>query len=120
MHDAVPDQREHANASGFPEEGKIGAGESFLDSEAVGIALEAGKVGVWSWDIKSNAVKWSGNMEEIHGIPAGSFDGTFGAFQRHIHPEDQPEVTAAVQESLRSGKSFQVHYRLAPHDDKEE
>ena len=119
MHDAVPDQREHANASGFPEEGKIGAGESFLDSEAVGIALEAGKVGVWSWDIKSNTVQWSGNMEQIHEL-AASFDGTFSAFQKDIHPEDQPEVSAAVQESLRSGKPYHVHYRLAPRPDTEE
>src|SRR2546421_1885941 len=96
MHDAVPN-REHTHAAGAPAEVEVAAEPSFPDSDAVGIALEAGKVGVWSWDIESNAVQWSGNMEQIHGIPGGSFDGTFAGFQKDIHPEDQPEVSAAVQ-----------------------
>jgi len=118
MQGAVPAQ-DDGNGAGSPGEVKAD-GRPFPDLEAVAVALEAGKVGVWSWDIKSNAVKWSGNMEEIHGVPGGSFEGTFSAFQRVIHPEDQPEVMAAVQESLRSGKPYQVHYRLAPHSEKDE
>src|SRR2546423_664538 len=120
MHDAVPDQHDQGNGSGSPDEPEIAAGRSFPDLDAVGIALEAGRVGVWSWDIESNAVKWSANMEQIHGAPGGSFDGTFTAFQKDIHPEDRPEVSAAVQESVRSGKPYHVHYRLAPQADKEE
>src|SRR5437764_5482548 len=119
MRDAVPDPHEARKGSGSSDQTSAPA-RSGPDVEDVGIALEAGKVGIWSWDIKSNAVKWSGNMENIHGVPTGSFDGTFSAFQGAIHPEDQPEIMAAVQESMRSGKSFHVHYRLAPHDEKEE
>ncbi len=93
---------------------------SFPDIESVRVALEAGEIGLWSWDIQSNAVTWSGKLEQIHGLTAGSFDGTFAGFQRDIHPEDQPEITAAIQETLRTGKPYHVHYRLAPQDDKEE
>lgn len=121
MHDAVQDQHEQSGSgAGSRDATKVAAARSFPDMESVGVALAAGQVGVWSWDIKSNAVKWSGNMDQIHGLPAGSFDGTFSAFQKDIHPEDQPEVLAAVQESVRSGKPYHVHYRLAPQDEKEE
>jgi PAS domain S-box-containing protein len=120
MHDAVPDQREQENGSGSADKAKVAALRSFPDLNSIGIALNAGEVGVWSWDIKSNALKWSGNMEQIHGLAAGSFDGTFAAFQKDIHPEDQPEVLAAIQESVRSGKPYHVHYRLAPQAEKEE
>ena len=74
-----------------------------------------GEIGVWSWDIKSNIVQWSGNLEI--GLPAS---GTFASFQQGVHPEDQPEVIAAIQESLRSGKPYHVHYRLAPRSDEED
>ena len=87
----------------------------FPDLDSVRIALDAGRIGVWSWDIRSNTVQWSGNLD---GIPSST--GTFASFQRDIHPEDQPEVMAAIQESLRSGKPYHVHYRLAPDDGKEE
>jgi len=120
MHEAVPDQREQGGSVSGPSDHATVAARAFPDVESLTVALEAGQVGVWSWDIKSNVVSWSGNMDQIHGLPAGSFDGTFSAFQRDIHPEDQPEVLAAVQESVRSGKPYHVHYRLAPQDEKEE
>ena len=119
MHDTVPGPRELGKGSASPDEAKLAAG-GVPDVKDVGIALEAGKVGVWSWDITSNAVKWSPNMEDIHGNPADGFDGTFSSFQRDVHPEDQPEVLAALQESVRTGKPYHVHYRLAPQDDKDE
>jgi len=84
----------------------------FPDLDSVRIALDAGRIGVWLWDIKSNTVRWSGNVD---GIPPST--GTFASFQKDIHPEDQPEVMAAIQESLRSGKRYHVHYRLAPRSD---
>src|SRR5262249_46651762 len=43
--------------------------------------------------------------------------GAFASFQKDIHPEDQPEVMSAVQESLRSGKPLHVFYRLSPRTD---
>ena len=117
MHEAV-DPHEIRDGPGPSQ--TSAAARSVPDVEDVAIALEAGKVGIWSWDIKSNAVKWSGNMEEIHGVPQGGFDGTFSAFRGAIHPEDQPEIMAAVQESMRNGKPVHVHYRLAPQGEMEE
>jgi len=95
-------------------------GSSFLDLASMRIALEAGEVGVWSWDFNTSTVKWSAYLEQIHGLAPGSFEGTVAAFQREIHPEDQPDVLAAVQESLRTGKPYHALYRLTPRDDQDE
>ena len=118
MDGAVPNPHEQNSASATK-----GAGASdavFPDLGLVRVALDAGRVGIWSWDIKSNVVQWSANLESIHGAPAGSFEGTFAGVQNDIHPEDQPEVMAAIQESLRTGKTYQAHYRLAPRPDEED
>jgi len=90
------------------------------DLETIAVALDSGQIGVWSWDIKSNSVKWSANMEQIHGLPAGTFDGTFASFQNEVHPEDQPEVIATVQESVRTGKPYHLHYRVVPRGDEDD
>jgi PAS domain S-box-containing protein len=92
----------------------------FPDLPSVRAALEAAQIGVWSWDIQSGSIRWSGNLETIHDLPAGSFDSTFSSFQKDIHPDDQPEVMAAIQESLRSGKPYHVQYRLVPRPEREE
>ena len=121
MNEAVQNKHEQSGSQpGSSDAAMPPAGHSFPDVETIGVALDAGQVGVWSWDVKSSAVKWSANMEQIHGLPTGSFDGTFSTFQQNVHPEDLPEVMAGVQESLRSAKPYLVHYRVAPHDDREE
>src|SRR5262245_16693529 len=114
MHDAVPGK--HAldgDTNGMSETGMAPTRPS-PDMDTVGLALDAGQVGVWSWDITSNAVAWSGNFAQIHGFADGAFDGSFATIQQSIHPEDQPEVTASIQESLRTGKPYRAQYRLAP------
>ena len=107
-------RHEHKISSAAPSE------HEFPDLDSVRVALEASQIGVWSWEIKSNVVQWSGSLERIHDLPAGAFQGTFASFQKNIHPEDQPEVMSAVQETLRSGKPYHVHYRLAPRADDED
>ncbi|MGB9369276.1 MAG: GAF domain-containing protein [Xanthobacteraceae bacterium] len=112
MNDAV--HRPHEQTAG------ASATASSPAVESMGLALEAGGVGVWSWDIKTDAVTWMGNLAEMHGIKTADWSGTFSTFQKVIHPEDQPEVMASVQESLRSRKPYHVLYRLAPQDGHEE
>src|SRR3954453_24050508 len=112
MHDAVPDPREQA--SGGSSAKAKAAASAFPDLESMGLALQAGGVGLWSWDIKTDAVTWMGNLAEIHGIRTEDWSGSFASFQRVIHSEDQPDVIAAIQESLRSRKPYHKLYRLAP------
>ncbi|MEJ0075282.1 MAG: GAF domain-containing protein [Alphaproteobacteria bacterium] len=118
MHDAVPDPHEHT-AGGSAATVKPRT-PSFPDVDSMGLALEAGGVGVWSWDVKTDAVAWMGKLAEVHGIETGDWAGTFSDFQKVIHSEDQREVIAAVQESLRSRKPYHALYRLAARDGHEE
>ena len=88
------------------------ARQFFPDFETIRLALESGKIGVWSWDIASNALTWSSNLEAIHGLDVGNFDGTFAFFERDIHPDDQAGVLSAIREAMRTQKSYRVRYRL--------
>jgi len=86
----------------------------FPDPDTISRVLEHGGVGIWSWDIASNRLTWSSNLEEIHGRAPGSFDGTFASFENGIHPEDKPAVLAAIQDALQTHKSRRMQYRLPP------
>ena len=48
--------------------------------EEADAALGAGGVGVWRWKIDGETLAWSRNLEDIHHLPAGNFDGTFQSF----------------------------------------
>jgi len=92
----------------------------FPAPDLVTAALAAGKIGVWAWEIAPNRVTWSANLEEIHRLAAGSFDGTFSAFENAVHPDDRAGVVAAIKESLRSHKPHRTLYRLPPQPDGDE
>ncbi|HWT31130.1 MAG TPA: HWE histidine kinase domain-containing protein [Propylenella sp.] len=76
--------------------------------------MAAGEVGVWEWDIAKERLVWSGNMEAIHHLAPGSFDGTFDSFARDIHPDDRERVLMAVRQAVAKGDRYAVQYRLPP------
>jgi PAS domain S-box-containing protein len=85
----------------------------FADPGLVSIAVEAGKIGVWSWDIACNRAAWSTNIEEVCGIDKGRFEGAI-ALENDVHPEDRAAVTAAMREALTTRTPRRVQYRLMP------
>jgi PAS domain S-box-containing protein len=83
-------------------------------------ALEAGRIGVWSWDLATNAVTWSSNMEAIHRLAPGTFDGTYAFFERDVHEQDRPRVVQAIKDALQTGKPYWVRYRVNPGQQRED
>ncbi|MCC6889476.1 MAG: GAF domain-containing protein [Hyphomicrobiales bacterium] len=96
------------------------ASRYFPDPKLVEAALQSADVGIWSWDLASDRVMWSSNLEGIHRLPQGSFDGSFEFVKNDVHPEDRPHFQAAVEEARRTGTPQRVLYRLPPRPDGEE
>jgi PAS domain S-box-containing protein len=82
------------------------------------MALEAGRMGDWEWLIASKRVSWSPTLEAIHGLPPGSFGGSFEDFQRDIHPLDRERVLAEIEETSLHGGDYQIEYRIVKPDGK--
>lgn len=80
--------------------------------ERLRIALEAGRMGTWEWRIREGEVIWSPTLEQIHGIPVGSFPGTFEAYQQDIHPEDRERVLSTIRNSIEAGQEHFLEYRI--------
>ena len=79
-------------------------------------ALDAANMGTWDWDVRTQSVRWSDNVERIHGLPPGSFDGTFQSYEREIHSEDRERVLASIQRALSEGVPHEVEYRIVGPD----
>ena len=113
-------ERRPSEVSGHADTPASAEARFFPDAELVNAALEAAKIGVWSWDLASDRVTWSSNMEAIRGLPQGAFDGTFAFVDKDVHPQDQTQFRAAIKEARRSGAPFRVLYRLPPRPDGQE
>ena len=88
-------------------------------AERLRLALDAGRMGTWEWDIAASRVQWSPALEALHGFAPGTFPGTFEAYQRDVHPEDRERVQRAIAESLTGEGDHQLEYRIRRADGSE-
>ena len=82
-----------------------------MSEERLRMALEAGQVGIWDWDIVNNQVSWSDRVYEMHEMEVGSDTGGYQGFRSRVHPDDLPRVEAAMAEALAGGAPYAVEFR---------
>jgi PAS domain S-box-containing protein len=87
--------------------------------ERLRFTLEAAKIGTWEWKINTGRVRWSDNLEEIHGLAPGSFKGDFESVLADVHPDDRARVEAAIRDATANGGFYHVEYRLPDREAKE-
>jgi len=76
------------------------------------LALEAGRLGVWDWNIRSGKVEWSDNLEMLHGLAPGGFPGTFAGFEELVHPEDRERVAMTIRDALADRSGYELDMRV--------
>jgi PAS domain S-box-containing protein len=82
------------------------------DSEArLHLALKAGQLGTWALNPETQHLDASSSCKVAFGYePEGRFE--FGDFQAAVHPEDLPDVLAAVEATMRTGAPYDIEYRI--------
>ncbi|HSJ50237.1 MAG TPA: PAS domain S-box protein, partial [Actinomycetota bacterium] len=84
--------------------------------ERLRIALDAGRMGTWDWDMRRGTMRWSESLERIHGLEPGAFGGMFEHFQADIHPEDRAAVLESMQAAVREDREWSLDYRIVRPD----
>ncbi len=67
-------------------------------------------------DRRANRMEWHGDVDRILGYASGEFPRTIEAWQKTIHPEDQPRVSSAASRHFESGEPFFEEYRVVRRD----
>src|SRR5262245_43851548 len=75
-------------------------------------ALEAGFVGVWSWDLRSNHMTWSTRLADFHGRPENGLDGALSITPQELPAQDAAGVLAAIRSTLQTHEPCRLEYRL--------
>lgn len=93
---------------------RISAQRKAQQSEArLLLALEAGRLGIWSWDVKTNRVRCSETHAAIHGLSPDCTDVVMDIANGNIHPEDQQMVEDAVRRAATNNNPLErIIYRV--------
>jgi PAS domain S-box-containing protein len=100
-----------ASQVAFAVERARSAEQARRSEERLRFALSAANMGIWDWDLGTQAVRWSENLHRIHGL-SGGFDGTFQGYVREIHAEDRDGVLTSIERALAEGVPHDVEYRI--------
>jgi PAS domain S-box-containing protein len=89
------------------------AEDALRESESrLQVAMAAGQMGAWEWNLSTNRVNWSSNLEAIHGLAPGTFGGSFEDFKRDILTEDLEFVLKHIKKTLVTRGDYHVAYRI--------
>ncbi|HVL11365.1 MAG TPA: response regulator [Gemmata sp.] len=69
-------------------------------AERLELAQTASRSGVFDWIIPEGRVVWEPELEDLYGIPRGSFEETYDAWVARVVPDDAAAVGAAVRRCL--------------------
>ncbi len=80
------------------------------------LALEAGGMGAWEWNVPAGRVRWSERVESIYGFRPGSFGGTMEDYQAALHPDDREAVRSAIRRAIAERTDLRMEHRVVRPD----
>jgi PAS domain S-box-containing protein len=82
----------------------------------INLAIEAGEIGVFTWDINEGKLEWNKYMHEHFGVPLHSFGGTIQEFLDRVHPEDVAKVEDSITKDFDNKSRYHIDYRIVLDD----
>ncbi len=79
--------------------------------ERLRIAVLAGNIGIWDWDLASDLVTWSAEVYQLHGLQPETEQHRAAHFTALVHPEDKPELERRLETAISRGEGFSSEYR---------
>lgn len=94
------------------------AEKALLESEQRwSFALEGAGEGVWDWNVKTGHVLFSRRWKEMLGYAEDEFENSMAAWEVHLHPDERPEVLAAIDAYFGDMASvFDIEFRMRAKD----
>jgi len=83
-----------------------------LNEKLYALALAAANVGTWHWNVVTNEVAWSDNIEGLFGIGKGEFDGSFESFIALLPAPDKQMLLDAVDLSFKDDRPYEIEHRI--------
>lgn len=81
------------------------------ERERLNLALAAGELGIWNWDLITNELAWSEQCKVLFGYPADA-KIAFEDFLAVLHPKDRDRTMKVIEDSIRDGVPYEIEFRV--------
>jgi len=83
----------------------------YTDAERLRLALDAARLGDWSWDAATDIVTLSPRAAEIFAIPPGPVM-TWTEMRALLHPDDREHARVGVEAAIARHSDYNIEYRI--------
>jgi PAS domain S-box-containing protein len=80
------------------------------------LALAAGGMGSWDWDLVHGDCVFDAGQKKIFGVDPLSFNVTAASIRGLIHREDWPKLRTTLKRARRDADSYQIEFRICRPD----
>ena len=85
--------------------------------ERLRLALSAGSMAVWDWNVETERVLWNDEHYTLLGYEPGSVTPSYESWRSRVVPDDLARVEAAIQNCLRTGENYTGVFRVLGQND---
>ena len=114
----MPAKRVRATSSKSSKKAKPGkkpARKSVLNKikvRSTAAALAAARMGVWEWNIQTNALSWSEHTYLHFGFSKPYPRMTLELYRSRVHPDDLPLLQDRIQQTIERNQVYHIEHRI--------
>ncbi len=82
------------------------------DDEWLHQSLDHGSVALWDYSLTSHEVTWSEHADRALHLPSGTLSKRHMPFTSLLHPDEEAQVTAALQLTINARQPFEQEFQL--------
>jgi PAS domain S-box-containing protein len=97
-------------------ERKLAEKAARLTSDRLLLAVRAGKVATWDWDIVNDHLMWDEAMYRLYGGSPEEFSGAYEAWLQGVHPGDRAGEHDKIQQTLSGFGNYDSEFRVVWQD----
>jgi PAS domain S-box-containing protein len=91
--------------------------QALKDSELrLSLAIQAGGVGVWDWNIVENILTWDEQMFTLYGVKRGKFSNAYEAWVKGVYEADRDRAMVELELAMKGEKEFDTEFRVQTPD----
>lgn len=83
-----------------------------LAFERLSLAVRAGHVGIWEYDVVNKKMVWDDQMLQLYGMSRDLFSGGYEDWLARLHPEDRRRGDELMQLALSGDRPFEMDFRI--------
>jgi PAS domain S-box-containing protein len=83
-----------------------------LNETRLSLAVKAGGIGIWDWDIVCDKLSWDDQMFVLYGLNKNDFTNAYEAWVNGVYEADKQRGEEEIQMALKGEKDFKTEFRV--------